>query len=301
MKTPERGKAGKRESGRARPPARTLSGFLNRPRSCWPSFEADEAGDFSRSPSRGFTLIELLVVIAILGLLAAVLLPTLARSQASARRIKCVSNLRQLGLAAQLYWNDNEGKCFTTRTVPTNNGVIHWCGWLAGGKPEGERDCDFSAGKLYPYLGGSDARLCPSFNAALGPLKLKATNLVLCSYGYNGVSLSPPAAGLPPIHISRVRRLAETALFADAAQVNDFQPPASRANPMLEEWYYLDNPTNESSPNYYPHGHFRHAQKANVVFCDGHVGREAMLAGSLDRKLPAQWVGRLRPELLPPP
>ena len=51
---------------------------------------------------------------------------------------------------------------------------------------------------------------------------------------------------------------------------------------MLEEWYYLDNPTNYPSPNYYPHGHFRHSQKANVAFCDGHVGLERFVPGSID-------------------
>ena len=45
---------------------------------------------------------------------------------------------------------------------------------------------------------------------------------------------------------------------------------------MLEEWYYVD--TNTS----YPNGHFRHDQKANVVFCDGHVGLENPVPGSMD-------------------
>jgi prepilin-type processing-associated H-X9-DG protein len=67
---------------------------------------------------------------------------------------------------------------------------------------------------------------------------------------------------------------------------------------MLEEWYYLDIETNYSSGSYYPNGHFRHLQRANVAFCDGHVGMEMMMSGSLDKKLPNQFIGQLRPEIL---
>jgi prepilin-type processing-associated H-X9-DG protein len=67
---------------------------------------------------------------------------------------------------------------------------------------------------------------------------------------------------------------------------------------MIEEWYILDNPTNHPGSNYYPHGHFRHSHRANVVFCDGHMGLENYVPGSIDPKLPNQFVGRLRPEIL---
>lgn len=243
---------------------------------------------------RGFTLIEMLVVITITGILAALLLPVLARSKLSAQNAQCTGNLRQLGVAAGLYWNDNGQRCFNYIFDQTNYGTIYWFGWIGPGAEE-QRPFDLSYGAMFPYINSSDVRLCPSLQYALSQFKLKATNVVF-SYGYN-FYLSAPG-GKPSLSAVQLHQPAQTALFADAAQVNNFQAPASSANPMLEEWYYLDLETNYSSPLNYPNGHFRHLQKANVAFCDGHVGMESFVPGSIDPRLPSQYVGQLRPAIL---
>jgi prepilin-type processing-associated H-X9-DG protein len=218
------------------------------------------------------------------------LLPTLSRSKATAQRIKCVSNLHQLGIAAHLYWDDNSGKCFRFTSGKKDNGQIYWFGWMESDLiAEGERQFDPSSGALWPYLEGRGVELCPSLNYFSGQLKLKARGASY-GYGYN-LSLST-TTNKPAIVITRVLRPSETVLLADSAQVNDFQSPASPDNPMLEEFYYVHTNRFEATV------HFRHAQKAAAVFVDGHVAMEKMEAGSLDARLPAQQVGRLRAEIL---
>jgi prepilin-type N-terminal cleavage/methylation domain-containing protein len=230
---------------------------------------------------RGFTLIELLVVIAVIGILAAIISPALIKSRDSARQAVCINNLRQVGLATQMYWDDNGSRAFRYRGNATNNGDIYWFGWLERGA-EGERKFDHQQGALWPYLSGRGVEICPALNYHMARFKLKAEGAAY-GYGYN-INLSAPLSK-PAISVSSIGSPAEFAVFADAAQINVFQAPASMENPMLEEFYYISD--QESTT------HFRHAGRAIVNFADNHIASARMAPNTLDERLREAGVGRL--------
>jgi prepilin-type N-terminal cleavage/methylation domain-containing protein len=115
------------------------------------------------APPRGFTLIELLVVIAIIAILAAMLLPALAAAKERAKRVGCVSNLKQIGLACMLYCGDFKNT-FPGCEITGNDGVVYQSQYTWVGK----------AGNTAPYS-TMDATIRP-LNAYLG--KYHPTNEV---------------------------------------------------------------------------------------------------------------------------
>jgi prepilin-type N-terminal cleavage/methylation domain-containing protein len=240
---------------------------------------------FHSRSRRGFTLIELLVVIAIIGILASMLLPSLAGAKGRAQETVCLNNLRQVGLGLQMYIADNDHRYPDVSVDDRTPGSGVSRGFRdirpsLGGRTADARFAFAENRPLHRYVPNPNSFRCPLDRGGVtdcitpeGPAS--AWNTAGCSYRYNAgglVKLTQPGTLRPEADpIQGIGGKPETWMADPSMQLISHEPPARPwgcigVPPVWVQWHRAKGRTSFPDPAMAPAAFISASQ-----FGDGHA------------------------------
>ena len=213
-----------------------------------------------------FTLIELLVVIAIIAILASMLLPALNQARDKAKSIKCVSNLKQWGLSAMKYTDDNNGFCFPTSMVSQDSSphLVNWC-YYTSPLVQGNFINGISSTTFNNWRHGSNVNVCPSQSPTPTAFGSSIYPWNYFSYMPNGVVVSnyqkspSPNSNQQPLKLNQIHNPTEIVYMSDSVDAVNGQ----------------SNGTNYTTNYNVRMGFLVHNNKCNILWVDGHVNSKS--------------------------